>query len=972
MNYIKRRLIALLLVLGVVLLYSPGYINANAEDQGADADYVGSSVELTDIDHLRRGGYREYLEEYSDKDYPDLRIVARGSDYSLETDSNVSVKDYMGKDDVLFWDSQEGYVEWTVDVPESGLYNLGMVYCPIESRNIDIELRLYINREVPFRGSERFILYRTWQNETNDFRKDGRGNELRPRQIEVFEWRKSAVIDPEGLENDPFYFYFEEGENTIGFEIINEPLAIESLVLYQEERQDTYSEPEFEENPAIGVLNIYQGQHTHLKSSAMLYPTEERGNPAAMPSHPFLIRYNTVGRATFLQPGQWISWEFEIDQPGYYNIAFKVRQDAQRGMYSTRRIYINGEVPFEEMNKVEFPYSLNWYTQILGEEEPFLYYFDEGVHEIKMEVLTGDIAGPLRELEDILYELNVWYRKIVMITGSNPDSSRQIIDINRDYMLDRKIPGLIEGFEDISERLSRVKDTIDSISFEDGNTASFIDEIIYQVDYFIERPDLIPRRLDHYKGNISTLSYTILQMREQPLEIDYFILFTPDMAEELPKARARFFETVAFRARMFISSFVEDYSSIGEIYKQDPLNVWVSTGDVALTGTASGRDQAQVIKSLIDDLFVPESDIGVNLSLVDSGEALIQAVLARQGPDAALFIPRELPVNLAVRGALANLDEYDDFDEVIQRFHETAMIPYYFEGKAYALPETQNFDMLFIRTDIFDELGLEIPETWEDFYEVAATLYINNMMVGILENIRTFEMFIYQNNASFYNKNLTATAFDTPEALSAFRDWTGLYAKHSLPLIFDFFSRFRTGEMPMSVMPYIQVNWLTAAAPEIRNLWTIAPVPGKLHPDGTINNATTSTGTACIVIGNTGREDDGYEFIKWWTSDEVQGRFGNDIEQLMGPSARYPTANIAAFDNLPWTREHSESLKRQWERVIEVPQVPGNYYIFRNISFAFRAVVYNHDNERETLNRYNRRINKEIERKRIEFGLPTE
>ena len=39
--------------------------------------------------------------------------------------------------------------------------------------------------------------------------------------------------------------------------------------------------------------------------------------------------------------------------------------------------------------------------------------------------------------------------------------------------------------------------------------------------------------------------------------------------------------------------------------------------------------------------------------------------------------------------------------------------PYIYEGGVYAVPETQNFDMLFYRTDVFAELGLTPPETWE-------------------------------------------------------------------------------------------------------------------------------------------------------------------------------------------------------------------------------------------------------------------
>lgn len=79
----------------------------------------------------------------------------------------------------------------------------------------------------------------------------------------------------------------------------------------------------------------------------------------------------------------------------------------------------------------------------------------------------------------------------------------------------------------------------------------------------------------------------------------------------------------------------------------------------------------------------------------------------------------------------------------------SAMIPYKYNGKYYALPETQSYDMLFYRTDVFEELGLVPPETWQDFYEMIPILQQNNMLIGIPESQRTFEALLYQNDGQF-------------------------------------------------------------------------------------------------------------------------------------------------------------------------------------------------------------------------------
>lgn len=38
---------------------------------------------------------------------------------------------------------------------------------------------------------------------------------------------------------------------------------------------------------------------------------------------------------------------------------------------------------------------------------------------------------------------------------------------------------------------------------------------------------------------------------------------------------------------------------------------------------------------------------------------------------------------------------------------------------------------MYYRTDVFEELGLEIPNTWNDVLELIPTLQRNNMSIGL-------------------------------------------------------------------------------------------------------------------------------------------------------------------------------------------------------------------------------------------------
>lgn len=976
------------LLLSIVIVFIAVIICIRAYNKSKDIDdeRVELSLDGGALESFSSGvSYFDYLYSYADAKNPDTVINIPCSDFIYDEDAKASITSYKGMDEVLYWDSQQGNVTFEFEVLEEGLYNLGFYYCPISIKGNNIQLGIKIDGDYPYKSVETISLPRLFLDETyknftdNEFRRDSIGNEIRPTADEKFIWQKYTVIDGNGQYTGALMFYLSKGVHTLTLNMQMEGVAIHSMFFYQEDTVAAYKDvlASWELKGASdtsGYELIFQAEKSYYKSHNILFATFDKSSASIMPSSAHNTLYNTIGRSTWESAGQYISWEVEVPEDGYYNLAFKVKQNTKRGMYSIRDLMIDGEVLFKEMENVKFEFANSWYIKVFNDnnKEPYKIYLTKGKHVLRMTVDIGDVSDILRKVDKTVEELNAWYREIVKIVGSNADAYRITIDANRDFLLDKKIPGLMDGFLNIQKTLESVMEDIKVIDGIEATSATVVSEAIALMKSFIKTPGKIANRIETYRGVMSSLATWTVEMRAQPLEMDYFVLYSPDV--KTPKIKTSFFKQLSYRFTMFIDSFTTDYNSLGSTMSGDtqkkPLTVWISTADMAGTGgIASGRDQAILLKRLIEDMFTPVSKISVNVSLVNSSSTLTQAVLAGKGPDIALFVTKETPVNLAMRGALYDLSSFDDFDEVISQFMPSAIIPYEYRGKYYALPETQSYDMLFYRKDIFEQLGLLPPDTWKDFYALIPVLMEDNFIVGIPESQRTFEMLLYQYGGTFYNSELTKTAFDTKEALRAFEDWTGLYAKYSLPLVFDFFNRFRTGEMPMAIMPYTQVNYLEVAAPELKNQWGIAPVPGTLQEDGTINRSETSNGTACIIMSDTKQPDDAYEFLKWWVSTEVQSRFGIELEQNMGPAARYPTANVDAFSQLPWTKEQSISLMEQWKNVTEIPQIPGNYYISRNISFAFRAVVHKKENERESLYRYNKEINKEIERKMKEFEL---
>ena len=176
--------------------------------------------------------------------------------------------------------------------------------------------------------------------------------------------------------------------------------------------------------------------------------------------------------------------------------------------------------------------------------------------------------------------------------------------------------------------------------------------------------------------------------------------------------------------------------------------------------------------------------------------------------------------------------------------------------------------------------------------------------------------------------------------------------------------------MPIGIIDFTMYNKLSVFAPEIKGLWAFAPVPGTVAEDGSLRREVGSGGSASVMFKNAENKEGAWTFLKWWTGKEAQIAFGRQMEIRMGAAARYPTANMEALSALPWPTNDFQKLSEQMQWVRGIPEVPGGYLTGRNIDNAFRRVVVQGDDPRETLENYVRTMNEEITSKRKEFNLP--
>lgn len=955
----RNVLIGVLAVAAVIVLV----VLLNQGTSGYSSKYAGVDLS-TDVSGIGRSNtYETY-------------VASHASDPEVKAEVAVDVLTFEGKaapqtEGLLTDDGSE--VTWKVEVPQAGLYNIRLDYLTTESRGVDIERELLINGELPFAGAGTLTFSRLWT-DAGEIRKDNQGNDIRPSQKEVFDSQSVFLRDDMGYQTEPYAFYFKEGENTLTLKAVNEPMVIQGITLTPPAKYPDYNEY-IAGQPEVTMTDLgknyslkVQGESSPLRSAPSLYARYDRASAKTDPYSVSNTILNYIGGDPWTHAGEWIQWNIDVPEDGYYHISVKARQMYQRGALSARTVYIDDEVPFKEMEAVTFSYNTSWEMRTLSDQDgnPYRFYLTKGSHTIRMEVTLGEMGPVLKRVEDSIFRLNQIYRKLLVLTGANPDRFR-------DYNLVQVYPEAIEAMDLESKRLYKIVDDIVATTGEQSDRAASALTLAVQLEQFVENNDRITESFSNFKDNITSLGTAMQNMSESKLDVD-LIMITGEKTE-IPSVHENFFESIAHEVRSCVSSFFVDYNSLGNKYdaSDDVLDIWITTG----------RDQSTVLKTMVDDTFTAESGIKVNIKLVQA-DAILTAVVAGNGPDIVLSVSGWFAVNYAMRNAVEDLTQFADYEDVVRPFYQSILDPLTYNNGShigvYGLPETQDFPLLFYRTDVMEEMDLKVPDTWEELIAELPTIQGDSLTVAIpfpdiaIADTSVLNTMIYQNGGEIYDQEAKRTLIDSEAGVAAFKQYVSLYNDYGLPTIFDFVSRFRSGEMPMGVASYATYNTLMISAPEIRGLWDFTLVPGTVQEDGSIDRTAHTAGLCCMMIKTDDEKvrNNAWEFMKWWVSADAQVRFGREMESVLGASARYQTANRDALRRLAWSNEQLAVLEEQMAHTHGFPEIAGGYSTTRHMTNAIRRVITTKEDPRETLLTYARTINEEIRIKRQEFNLPVD
>ncbi len=891
-----------------------------------------------------------------------------------------------------------GSATFTVNVPAAGFYAIDMEYYPVYGKSANIERMLLINGAVAYTEARSVSMTKSWTNlyyatydangnycfneKTGTFdagyRQDIQNNDIRSEAVQTPVWRNYTVSDSSGYYNG-LMFYFEAGENTITFYAEREPVAFKSIKLVPPATEISYedylAQIEGKESNNADAAPIYIPAEIYQNmSDESIYGYNNRSSSSTLPQSASSQLINVVGGATnFSTAGQWVSYTFTPEKSGYYNIMARYNQSALAGMFTSRTIIINGEVLFSEAHNTRFDYNTDWQFKALGDgTNDFKFYFEGGVqYKIELEVSLGALADTIREVEESLAVINDCYLEILKLTGAEPDEYR-------DYGFARLMPEVLNNFAKEYRRLDGISKKLTELCGEKGSHVATLDKVSFLLQRMGGNEDEIAKNLTTLKSYIGTLGTWLNDSRAQPVMLDYLLVVpagstAQSISKAYPeyKANSNFFEAAGFEMKLFIQSFFTDYSSMGatEATSAEAVEVWIS----------EGRDQALIIRNLVDSNFTPQSGIAVNVKLVAPG-TLLPSVLSGLGPDSFIGIGSVDTINYAIRSAVLPLNDFEGFEELKSEFSEAAYIPMSLrleneegveELVTYGIPEKMTFSMMFYRDDILTDLGIEPPKTWDDVLSALPVLQSNNMQIGLQRDV---DLFIYQMGGDRWADNGMRSGLDSNIALEAFEYYCEFYTMYSFPVTYDASNRFRTGEMPIVIGTYTALyNTLTCFATEIQGLWDFTVLPGvDKDGDGIPENYDAVCAVVGLVMLSTCPEDkqaDTWEFIKWFCGADAQSKYSNSLITTIGNAAKHPTANIKALETMPWSTSEYEKIKEQFDNMASIENWPGSYIFDRYLNFAFYDAYNDDEDPVEALRSYITTINKEITRKREEFGM---
>ena len=918
-------------------------------------------------------GYTKVSAGYTLAAYTGEPILYKISDVYKSGDASLTNEyGYVGNsdDDGALSIPAKGKVELEIDVPQAGVYYMNFDYLSNSESILPVEAGIMINGVYPFFEMRQQKLESQWTSNPDQWTLDPRkvydsyGNEVVSMPDKIYDWQNKYIQDSTYRYTQPLGIELQQGRNTITIELNEGSLLLGNLTLTAKPQVPQYTGSEVAAGD--GFIEI-QAEDFLYRNDSGIHATCEF-DPDLFPYQAAKRVMNTVDATSFGKGGQEITYLLEVEKAGNYYIAFHYSQSGKADFPVFMNVKIDGEIPNTAFENHAFAYEKKYemYTMVDSDGNKISIPLEAGKHTISMQISMEPIRESLETIEKIMSRVNDLSLEVTKVAGTNKDKYR-------DFSLEAYIPGIGETMTGWADELNQVMEDAKMYNPNKNKIAAYASVKIAenQLRSLAKKPDELIYRIDELATSTSSvnqhLANLIDSLNGNDFALDSIYLYQEDAAKQLPKNKNIFTKIWLGIVRFFTSFGEQAYSSTNT----NPEHLQVSVN--------RSRQHLEIMQLLINEQFTPQTGIEVDLSLMPDQTKLVLANASGDSPDVATGVNYSIPFELGIRGALKDLTEFPDFAEVAERYNAGLIMPYVIGDRIYALPETMNFQVMFYRKDILDKLGLEVPDTLEDVQAMLPDLQMRGLnfyyptarTVGMKTFLDTTPI-LFQSGGTLYDGAIDEAILTSEENVEGFTTLTNLFTIYNLPKdVPNFYQHFRNGDYPIGISDFGNYNMISNAAPEIDGSWGVALIPGVENADGEVMRYSSAGAESTFLFKSTPeREQMAWEFVKWWSSAEVQAEFGQRLQITYGDEYYWNTANAEAFAQLPWDSDDKAVILEQLDWTLEAPRALASYMVERELSDAYNLVVLGAKSAsvRESLDDAQKSVKRETQRKLEEFG----
>ena len=958
----KKRFCAALLTLCMVLCVPAGLSQMSRAGAVTNTASYGSPADMQIAAERLATGYTSVSKGYTAQPYTGGDSVTVIADSIAAGNAGYLTSDNYGYSSSVVALRHGDEIEVSVEVPQTALYSIGFDYLSYDSSILPIEFSLMIDGKYDFYEMRSLKFETSWvAKEEKSY--DRYGNEIVTLPDKLIRWENKQVSDSGYRYSLPLAVQLEAGVRTFTISVSEGTFLLGNITLSAPAPVAAYSGSQKAEGSSLITI---EGEDFYIRNDSSIHAVGEYSSSVS-PAYTRETILNTLDEDSFTDAGQAVTYRFDVSDPGYYYFALNYRQSEKNGFPVFFDIRVDGQIPNSEFNDYPLEYAAKYTTSALTDADgnKLSVYLDKGEHTISFTISEDPVRYALEAVDAIMSGISDLSLEVTKVAGTNKDKYR-------DLKLNRYIPDIEERLygwvADLYSIAGSAAELVGAKNAEDVAAFAYLIIAAKQLKSLADEPNELVYRVDELATSTNSINTQLANfvdiIGKNNTAIDRIYVF---QGEKVPSSKAGFFESIGLSLGRFVYSFFgQSYSSSNT--DKTHIQVWVNRP----------RQYVEIMQKMIDDQFTKKTGIMVDLSLMTDAQKLILSNASGDTPDIATGINYSIPFEIGVRGALVDLTKFDDYREIFGRYSDGLLVPSIIGDGLYSLPETMNFYVLFYRTDILGKLGLEVPETIDDLIAMLPDLQMRGLNAyyptGAMLTMRNFHgvtPLIFQKGGTLYGRTAQDLMIDSEETIDGFTTLTDLFTLYNMPVdVPNFYQHFRNGDIPVGIADFNSYNLILNAAPEIENSWSIAPVPGVRDEEtGEICRYMSGGAESTVMFkSNDEREQQAWEFMKWWSEAEVQAEFGQMVQIMYGDEYIWPTANLEAFAMLPYPSSDKDIIMEQAGYILEAPRLLGSYMLERELSNAFNDVVVNGETVRSRIDEAVKIVNRETARKLEEFG----